>query len=109
MSASKQLRAGEPASGCEVCGERWSQSAGCTPAFPFVDGTTRVRIPVGDERDMVPASAIERGYCGDCGADVGQAHHAGCDLERCPRCGEQGPLYCGCAAVERSQPRPSRA
>ena len=27
--------------------------------------------------------------CHDCGASLGAHHHSGCDVEKCPRCGEQ--------------------
>jgi hypothetical protein len=43
-----------------------------------------------------------KGRCHDCGAKVGHYHHPGCDLERCPVCGQQA-LFCdhleGCAKM----------
>lgn len=33
--------------------------------------------------------------CGDCGVGAGKYHHDACDLETCPRCGEQA-IGCGC-------------
>ncbi len=37
--------------------------------------------------------------CGGCGAGVGQRHLAGCDWERCPRCGGQ-IIACECIYKE---------
>ena len=33
--------------------------------------------------------------CHDCGAEEGQSHEFGCDMERCPFCGSQ-LISCGC-------------
>lgn len=37
--------------------------------------------------------------CHDCGAICGQYHEDGCDMERCPRCGNQ-LISCGCMWTE---------
>lgn len=36
--------------------------------------------------------------CGDCGAAAGEYHFAGCDMERCPKCGRQ-LISCDCEEV----------
>jgi ferredoxin len=32
---------------------------------------------------------MERKHCGDCGCIEGELHEIGCDMERCPVCGNQ--------------------
>jgi hypothetical protein len=56
------------------------------PAF-IKDGIVHSRIRYGDEEDDWGASRGE--ICHDCGASAGQYHALGCDVERCPLCGEQ--------------------
>lgn len=36
--------------------------------------------------------------CHDCGAEPGQLHQRGCDVERCPRCGGQ-VIGCNCVYI----------
>jgi hypothetical protein len=51
------------------------------------DGTDYARIRYGGEEDDWGAGRGE--LCHDCGARSGQYHALGCDVERCPLCGEQ--------------------
>lgn len=37
--------------------------------------------------------------CPDCNANVGEYHHYGCDMEDCPRCGQQ-LIICDCQASD---------
>lgn len=67
---------------------------GCTVETfdDFPDGETRRRIRYGDEGG-VWATASDP--CHDCYAPKGQLHHPGCDVERCPLCGDQA-ISCEC-------------
>lgn len=38
--------------------------------------------------------------CHDCGAEIGEQHQLGCDMEQCPRCGGQYFL-CDCETAEK--------
>ena len=40
--------------------------------------------------------------CHDCGAAIGEYHHPGCDMEPCPRCGEQY-AFCDCVTGEKQE------
>jgi hypothetical protein len=51
------------------------------------DGVEYSRIRYGEESEDWGAQRGE--LCHDCGARSGQYHALGCDIERCPLCGEQ--------------------
>lgn len=42
---------------------------------------------------------MEKIKCHDCGVVEGQLHKSGCDMERCPKCGEQ-LISCSCTNEE---------
>lgn len=92
---------------CEACGGEMLTADGCT--FNYIktsDGKYYKRYKVGDEGWY---DIGER--CGDCGALYGHYHHPGCDVERCPICGDQ-LFICDCDietyVVAREQ-RPTQA
>ena len=67
---------------CELCGQEMKTADGCidNKIIEYADGTKLPAIPREDD-------GPER--CHDCGAKAGHFHHADCDMEKCPRCGDQ--------------------
>ena len=61
-----------------------------------INGRPYSRIPYGDEPDDWGA---DEGPCHDCGITNGQYHTPGCDVERCPKCGNQA-ITCDCSFAE---------
>lgn len=57
-----------------------------------INGKDYLRIAYGEEGEDWGA---DRGACHDCAALKGQLHAPGCDVERCPVCGEQA-FCCNC-------------
>lgn len=79
---------------CELCNQDMLQSKGCSE---------EKKIKFKNKPDKKPVRAAEgedfvQGRCHDCAAVEGEFHHPGCDMERCPSCGDQF-ITCGCVAV----------
>lgn len=75
---------------CEWCGQDMRTATGCTTkTVLFPDGVIMASIPYDGDFEV----------CHDCKATLGECHHPGCDMERCPRCGGQ-LISCGCLDEE---------
>ena len=84
---------------CELCESEMLDAKGCVEVpFRYADGKIMKPIVFGNESEQCypePASADEEVRCHDCNCLLGQFHHTGCDVERCPRCNGQA-ISCGC-------------
>ena len=70
---------------CEFCGKEMLKAESCDfSKLSLKSGKVAARQKVGEEGYF-----SEGKRCGDCGAMYGGYHHFGCDIERCPFCGEQ--------------------
>ena len=79
---------------CNVCNGDMLEVDGCLPNSIIYKSEQYEQIKVGCEGDFYE-DGDENTRCTDCGAKYGHYHHAGCDCERCPVCGEQ-LLTCCC-------------
>lgn len=76
---------GQEHADCQDCGLEMKKGGGCTTGMLELNNgrlVDRVRNNIEDP-------------CHDCNAGLGMFHHIGCDMERCPGCGNQ-LLGCGC-------------
>lgn len=77
---------------CKHCGREMTQ--GCKKHWYIIDGEKYEAIKYGDPLERLPEDVPE--ICHDCGAHLGEYHHPGCDMERCPKCGSQMIGFHGC-------------
>jgi hypothetical protein len=74
---------------CPDCKQRMLKSKGCLFDYITIEGKDYKRIRYGDDG----WTGCKR--CHDCGCMPGEVHHYGCDVERCPQCGQQ-LISCEC-------------
>ena len=79
---------------CEDCRQEMLQADTCTTRSEMTF-RNEVFTPVVYGAETIWPGSFS-GRCGDCGVVAGGKHHFGCDLEQCPRCGEQ-LIGCDCA------------
>jgi hypothetical protein len=77
---------------CQACDQDMRLVDRCTAnqTIEFEGGIAYSSIPY-------PSDRPDR--CHDCNVAAGQAHHPGCDMERCPKCGGQ-LISCPCQIAE---------
>ena len=79
---------------CQDCHQEMNPGSGCSMSIVQIDGTDYYRIKAGDKADLFPNMTIGH-ICNDCNVKIGQYHHYGCGLERCPKCYDLLSI-CGC-------------
>ena len=76
---------------CDYCGH--TMDSGCNKHWYIIDGEKYEAVKFGDPMENLPEDIT---VCHDCGAKIGEYHHPGCDMERCPKCGSQLIGFHGC-------------
>lgn len=78
---------------CKLCRQDMNRVEGCKndKVIKFSDVSLDA-VKAGESSDFTDS------VCHDCGASVGEPHHVGCDVERCPRC-EGQLISCDCVVV----------
>lgn len=76
---------------CSVCGQEMLKAKGCSATHIKYKGRIYKRLTTHFNE--------ESGKCHDCGAEHGNYHHPGCDVERCPICNGQ-LISCDCYGDE---------
>jgi hypothetical protein len=78
---------------CDACAREMQDEVGCVVTSIAFDDDGYERVRYGAEPQDWGA---RRGHSwGDCGVPPATYHHPGCDIERCPRCGDQ-QISCWC-------------
>lgn len=83
---------------CDWCNLEMTEADDCpnNRTIEYPDETTLPAIPyIVDWIDHEGADMRFYVRCHDCNVAVGQYHHPGCDMERCPKCTGQ-LISCGC-------------
>ena len=79
---------------CEDCKKEMTKGNGCTITHVmFIDKAQLERVLYGRETRWDTTEG--NNPCHDCNVEIGQIHHAGCDVEECPRCHLQ-QISCPC-------------
>ncbi len=76
---------------CDYCGLEMTDADGCSDRPLKIEGRSYQPVRHGRE----PGMKGVRNRCHDCYVLPGQVHHHGCDMERCPACGDQS-IGCDC-------------
>lgn len=79
---------------CHKCGNTNYKIDSCTHKYIQIGEKIYERVTKPDQYN------VEGGTCHDCNIIMkeGNIHHAGCDCEKCPRCGGQS-IGCGCCWI----------
>lgn len=85
---------------CKACGREMTTAKGCSFTEMEIGSDWCERIKVGAPGDLAYGYIEKGARCGDCGARFGYYHHPGCDMEACPKCGNQ-LLSCDCSVSGR--------
>lgn len=86
---------------CKYCNREMTTATGCRCSEFRIDGEWTPRIRFGRKGDLAWGyrEFKKDDRCPDCACRVGYFHHPGCDMEACPKCGEQS-ICCSCGVTE---------